>query len=157
VTCMTCAICNGTGKVKYRMLGDAMPTDVGNGVSVQAMDGWGTKPCACVKDLPAIAGVASWWDLETIYSKVVTVPIGNECAEITADCEIPRNDNGRRLHRTAENAYYPPLIRFEVPGHMTLHSDTAREMAAALIAAADACDKADELSVAVAFDERQKP
>jgi hypothetical protein len=77
----------------------------------------------------------------------VSVPIGNECIEVDADCEIPRGPDGRRYHRTAENAYYPPLINLAFPApSVTLHADSAREFAKALNAAADACDKADELA-----------
>jgi hypothetical protein len=144
---MACDECNGTGKQSYRTIGDALPTDIGNGLSVQAMGGWGTRACKCVRDLPAIDGQATWWETEVIYSTVVPIPIGNEAAEITADCEIPRGPDGRRYHRTADNAYYPPLIRLELECAATLHSDTAREIAAALVAAADACDKADELAM----------
>lgn len=121
---------------------------MGNGTTIQNIGGSGSRPCACVRDLPAIDGKATWWNTETIYSAVVGIPIGNECMEITADCEIPLNDAGRRLHRTADNAYYPPLVNVEGLGRAMLHSDTAREIAAALIAAADACDKADELAIA---------
>lgn len=144
---MGCESCNGTGRQIYRMIGDALPVDMGDGTTMQYMGGSGTRACKCVRDLPAIDGHATWWESETIYREVVGVPIGDECVEITADCEIPRGDDGRRYHRTAENAYYPPLIKLDMERSATLHSDTAREIAAALIAAADACDKADELAV----------
>jgi hypothetical protein len=140
---MACEHCNGTGKQTYRFLGDAMPRDLGNGLSVQDMGGQGTRACKCVRDLPATDGEATWWETESIYSEVVTVPIGCEAVEISADCEVPRGPDGRRYHRTPENAYYPPLIRLEMECAATLHADTAREIAAALIAAADACDARD--------------
>lgn len=143
---MSCELCNGTGKQVYRMIGDALPRDLGNGLSIQDMGGSGTRACKCVRDLPAIHGHATWWETETIYSEVVAVPIGNEAVEITADCEVPRGANGRRYHRVGANVYYPPLIRLEMECAATLHSDTAREIAAALTAAADACDKADDLT-----------
>lgn len=144
-----CEKCGGTGVVSYKTLGDAMPRDIGNGMTVQDMGGSGARPCECVRDLPAIDGEATWWSSESIYSEVVVVPIGNECVEIAATCEIPLNGGGRRLRRTADNAYYPPLVEVQVAQpNMTLHSDTARELAASLIAAADACDKADELAMA---------
>ena len=141
-----CEKCGGKGTITYRTLGDAMPTPLGDGTTIQATGGHGTRPCECVRDLPAIDGKATWWSSESIYSKVVVVPIHNEAVEISADCEIPLMDNGRRVHRTAENAYYPPLVEVETPPSLTLHSDTARELATALVAAADACDKADELA-----------
>jgi hypothetical protein len=142
----SCKECGGKGKISYRTPADLEPVDMGNGTTIQSMGGWSTRACSCVKDLPALDGVATWWDMESIYSEVVGVPIGAACIEVDADCEVPRDESGRRLHRTMENAYYPPLIRMVVPGDVTLHSDSARELAAALIAAADACDKADSLA-----------
>lgn len=141
-----CAECGGTGKIGYRTLGGDV-VNLGNGVVMEELGGWSTRPCACVKDLPAADGKASWWTSETVYAETVAIPIGNEAVEITADCEVPRAENGRRVHRTAENAYYPPLVDVVTDrDKLTLHSDTAREIAAALIAAADACDEADELA-----------
>lgn len=145
-----CPKCGGKGKISYRTPGDLEPTPLGDGTTIQSMGGWGTRACECVRDLPATDGKATWWETETIYSDVVSFPIFSECVEIHAICEVPRGDDGRRYHRTAENAYYPALIDAVWPGgeKSTLHADTARELAAVLIAAADACDKADELAVA---------
>lgn len=151
---LDCEKCGGAGKVRYSIASSGS-RDLGDGVTITDMGGTGTRACSCVRDLPAIDGKATWWETETIYSEVVVVPIGNEAVEITADCEVPRDENGRRVHRTAQNAYYPPLIRLEMECAATLHSDTAREIAAALVAAADACDKADELVVATM--EREAP
>lgn len=144
-----CEKCGGKGKISYRTLGDLEPTQLTADTTIQAMGGWGTRACSCVRDLPATDGHATWWETETIYSEVVDVPIGSECIEVSADCEVPRGPDGRRYHRTGENAYYPPLVDVEFPTpKVTLHSESAREFAAALIAAADACDKADELALA---------
>ncbi len=125
---MACELCNGSGTKTYSILGDAMPRDLGDGTTIQDMGGFGTRACQCVRDLPATDG---------------KVPIGCEAVEISADCEVPRGPDGRRYHRTPENAYYPPLIRLDMECAATLHADTAREIAAALVAAADACDARD--------------
>jgi hypothetical protein len=117
--------------------------DIGDGVVVRDMGGTGTRACSCVRDLPPIEGHASWWETETIYSEVVAVPIGDEYIEVKADGEVPRDDQGRRVQRTPENAYYPALVAIEGPGCMTLHGEDARKFATALIAAADACDARD--------------
>lgn len=146
-----CAECGGKGKISYRTpkgdsykLGDTVVTDLG-GIS--------TRPCKCVKDLAPVAGKATWWTSDVIYTETVVIPIGSEALEITAECEVPRGENGAALLRTAANAYYPPLIDLTTErDKLTLHSDTAREIAAALVAAADACDKADELACATAQD-----
>lgn len=141
---MACERCGGSGKVRYSILPsrpDAV--DLGGGVSVKDMGGSGTRACVCVRDLPPTAGHASWWETETIWSDVVPVPIGDGCVEITADGEVPRREDGRRVHRTQENAYYPALIRVSVAGDMTLHPEDARALAAALIVAAQACEERD--------------
>lgn len=148
---VSCEKCDN-GKITYRTLGDALPTELGDGTTIQMGDGFGTRPCECVRDLPPVDGEASWWDDESIYSKVVPVPIHNEAVEVGASCEIPLREDGRRVHRTADNAYYPPLIDVQAPKSMTLHAETARELAAALNAAADACDKADKLAMDTATD-----
>jgi hypothetical protein len=139
-----CEKCGDTGKIRYSFLGDVAPRPFGSdGTTIQYMGGSGTRACSCVRDLPAIDGKATWWETESIYSEVVQVPIGCECITVEADCEVPRDENGRRVHRTGDNVYYPALIRMEAPVSSTLHSDSARELAAALIAAADECDKRD--------------
>lgn len=143
----SCSRCGGSGKIQYSIPGDLEPTPLGDGTTIQRMDGHGTRACECVRDLPATDGHATWWETESIFSEVIDVPIGCECIEVDADCEIPRGPDGRRYHRTAENAYYPPLVNLTFPcPSVTLHADTAREFAKALIAAADACDKADEMA-----------
>jgi hypothetical protein len=48
-----------------------------------------------------------------------------------------------RLHRRG-NRFYPTLIEVDAPNTMTLHSDTARTLARALMAAADAADRIDD-------------
>jgi hypothetical protein len=139
-----CTICHGTGKVGYVIPGDPEPRPFGNnGMTVQTMDGYGTRACECTRDLPAIYDLATWWELESIYSAEVIALLGE--ISIKAECEVPRNENGRRCHRTVENCYYQALIDLELSRpKVTLFPDTARELAAALIAAAEACDKADE-------------
>lgn len=143
-----CSVCNGTGKVSYVIPGDPEPRPIGGGplagYTVQTMDGYGTRACECVRNLPAIYGKATWWESESPYSAVVDIPVGKDTVEVSVSLEVPRNENGRRCHRTVENYYYPALIDVEVSFEkLTLFPDTARELAAALIAAADACEKAD--------------
>lgn len=139
-----CEKCDGTGKLRHTTPADLEPTDIGNGVTVQGMGGISTRACSCVRDLPAIDGRATWWETESIYSTVVDVPIGCEAVEVQADCEVPRNSEGRRVHRVGENVYYPALVEVFTPEKLTLHADTARALAGALVAAAEACEKADE-------------
>ena len=141
-----CGICNGSGEVQYRTIGDALPTDLGNGVTIQSRGGTSTRACSCVRDLPATDGTATWWDSETLYTQIVMAPIFNECFEVAATGEVPRNEHGRRVHRTRENAHWPSLIHLDAPASSTLHPVDARKLAAALSEAADACDRADALA-----------
>lgn len=134
----TCERCSGKGTVTYDIPGDG----------ASAMGGFGTRPCVCVKDLPAVHGKATWWDWETLYSTGVPVLMpASEAIGITAGCEVPRRDDGRRVHRIARNVWYPALIDMYVGKEkVMLDSERARKLGAALIEAADACDKADEMS-----------
>ena len=144
-----CAKCGGTGKIRYGTIGDALPIDLGNGTTIQAMGGFGTRACECVRDLPAIDGDACWWETEDIYSTHITegVVMGSECIYVSADCEVPRNDLGRRVHRTARNAYYPPMVRVEVDGgSVTMRVDGAEKLIEALTAAVQLCGNAEALA-----------
>ena len=142
---MTCKICNGTGKVVHHEPPSSDVRDIGNGMTMQCMGGMFTRACACVRDLPPIDGAATWWDMEPVFGGVVAVPVGGEAIEVSVRVEVPRNDAGRRLHRTAENFYYPTLIEMEGPETVTFFPATARELSRVLLAAADACEKADTL------------
>lgn len=139
-----CEKCGGTGKLRYDIAPTPGTIDLGDGMTMVDMGGSGTAACECVRDLPACDGTATWWDLESIFSESVPVPIGDDSIEVRADCEIPRAANGRRVHRTPENAYYPPLVEVELLGStVTFHAVDARVLAAALVKAADACDERD--------------
>ena len=141
----SCNICNGTGKVVHREPPSA-PEDFGNGVTVQCMGGSSTRACACVRDLPPIDGKATWWDQETIYHAVVTSEMWDEAVEISCRCEVPRREDGRRVHRTAENFCYSTTVDIEGPEKLQLLPADARKFAAALVAAADACERADVIA-----------
>jgi hypothetical protein len=142
---VSCDRCGGTGKRRLTRPPSGESWRIGD-VVVEDGGGSSTAACDCVRDLPAIDGMATWWESETIHHVVVPVPIFDDAVEITAECEVPRRADGQRVHRTAENAYYPPLITVESPERITLDSEDARALAAALAAAADACDRADALA-----------
>lgn len=137
-----CEKCGGAGKLRYAMAATG-DSNIG-GVIIRDLGGTATRACSCVRDLPAIDGKATWWEEERLFSGAVPVPIGDTAIEVTVDGEVPRNEGGRRMLRTAENAYYPTCTRLEVPGpSVTLFGDDARALAAVLVRAADACDKTD--------------
>lgn len=141
---MACNICNGTGKVVHHEP-PAPERDLGNGMTVQCMGGSFTRACDCACDLPPIDGEATWWDQETIYSAVVTTAFFDEAIEISCKCEVPRREDGRRVHRTAENFYYGTTVDIEGAEKLQLLPEEARKFAAALIAAAEACERADKV------------
>lgn len=109
--------------------------------------GYSTYRCVCRMMLAPREGTASWWASETVLSVDVTVPIFNEMISIEVSSEVPMSaDNYRVLRRG--NRYYPTLITIETPPHLTLHADTARNLARALMQAAEAVDKIDDADVA---------
>lgn len=138
-----CAKCGGSGKVVYDVPPALEEHRLTDGTTIRDMGGFDTRACSCVAGLPAHDGKATWWGLESVFNEVVSIPIHCEAVEIDAQVEVPRDEGGRRVHRTARNAFYPPLVEAQTPESLTLHAETARELAAALIAAADACDEAD--------------
>jgi hypothetical protein len=145
----TCEICGGKGTVTYDIPATEAAVGIG-GMNVQGLGGFCTRPCACVRDLPAIYGEAKWWDSEMIRRDVIEIPVGDRSVSVKTTCEVPRDDGGRRLHRTVENSYFSPLIEFETDGdELTLLAGDARKVAAALIAAADACDAIETKSQAL--------
>jgi hypothetical protein len=104
---------------------------------------YSTVLCDCRKDVPPRDGKASWWTLESVYDADVVIPIGDESVSVKVSAEVPMSDDNYRLHRFG-NRYYPTLIDVEVShDKLTLHSDTARELAKALMAAADSADRID--------------
>lgn len=139
----SCQKCGGDGKIVYRTIGDAMPTDLGNGVAVQNTGGFSTRACSCVRDLPPIEGKATWWESETAWSVVFTDTIISDAAEITVDAEVPRDENGRRVVMRG-NRYYPTWVELQAPPRMLMHPDAARAFALKLLAAAEACDAVDD-------------
>jgi hypothetical protein len=102
-----------------------------------------TIPCECRKALPPREGQASWWGLESIYSQDVRIPVGDESFEVSVSAEVPYDSANYRVQRRG-NRYYPTLIDIECPDFMTLHACTARDLARALLAAAEAAEKIDD-------------
>lgn len=139
----SCSRCGGKGTVVYREIGDALPTDIGNGVTIQNTGGLSTRSCSCVRDLPPIDGKATWWESENVWSAVFTGTIENEACEITVDAEVPRDENGRRVVMRG-NRYFPTWVEVQAPPLMRLHPEDARRLALKLLAAAEVCDSIDD-------------
>jgi hypothetical protein len=106
-----------------------------------------TVPCSCRAELPARKGEAKWWGTEQVYAADVQIPIGNERASISVSAEVPYDAKNFRVERRG-NRYWPTLVNVESPADMTLHPETARELAQALLAAANAADAIDQADCA---------
>lgn len=128
--------CNGTGKLRYE---HAHRRDDGEVVGHTS----GSHPCPCRSSLEPRDGEARWWSLETIHHEAVPIPIGNECAEIEVEAEVPYSAENFKVHRRG-NRYYPTLVECELPSRVIVHAEDAREFARALMRAADAADAIDE-------------
>lgn len=132
---MVCDKCNDTGAyvVTHR---ETMP----NGGELA---GSSTIQCLCRAAIPPRQGRAVWWSSESVLSIDVKIPIFDESVSITVDAEVPMSKDNFRLQRRG-NRYYPTLIHIEAPKDMTLHACTARDLARALIQAAEAAEKVDD-------------
>lgn len=137
---LTACACGGTGRIEWTEPPDP-PRQSGEMV-MQFLGALGTSLCPCRKALPPREGEARWWTSERVYSATVAVPMFNESVEIRVDPEVPVSEDNFRVVRRG-NRYYPTLINVETPDSLTLHPDTARELAQRLIAAADAADAID--------------
>lgn len=134
-----CATCGGSG-IYGEQTSDART--FADGTRVES-SGYITHLCDCRAQLPARVGRAQWWSLRPVYRADVSVPIGCESVSISVDTEMPISAENYPVV-TRGNRYYPTLIEIEVSGDaLTLHADTAREIAQRLIAAADAADACD--------------
>lgn len=133
----SCERCGGTGKLRY----DEDHLD-GRGEVVGHTIG--TRACPCVRDLPPIEDVATWWESEVVWQKVWNDSIHpDSVVEITVSAEVPRNGDGRRTVMRG-NRYYPTMVEVDLPERLLMHPFQAREFALKLMAAAGAADAIDE-------------
>ena len=82
------------------------------------------------------------WSLETVLDLALDIPIHQDSISISVKTEVPMRGT-ERIERRG-NRYYPTLIDLELSHpDLTLHAETARELADMLIKAANAADAAD--------------
>lgn len=138
-----CEECKGTGKIGYRTPADPTPRVLVDGTTITQGEGWGTRPCKCVRELPAIEGQATWWGTETVWERVVECGVfPDDLAELTVRPEVPYAENGMRVHRRG-NRYFGTHVDAMFPTSAWLMPDDARRLALALLAAAEAADAID--------------
>jgi hypothetical protein len=131
----TCARCSDTGAYST-----TETTTRGQFISTSHI----THPCACRERISPRGGDAAWWSLETVLSTAVDIPIGAQQINVSVRAEVPMSRDNFRVHRHG-NRYYPTLIDVAVGDEsLSLHAETARELAAALIAAAEASEAIDK-------------
>lgn len=136
--------CDGTGRIVDRIPPSDHEVDIGNGLVMRQGGGYSSRLCSCRKDLPKRDGRASWWGAsEQVFEGTVEFAMFNEYATISVGVETCISEDNYLVHRTAENAYYPPITHLEVSDtDLTwLLPDDLRKLAAMLIAAADKCDE----------------
>jgi hypothetical protein len=141
---MACGRCKDTpGKLVVNHAPSGESRDLGDGVTISDAGGFSTRACPCVRDLPPVEREATWWEAETVWSRVHAVPIRDERIEIDVSAEVPRTKDGYRAVMRG-NRYYPTLIHVEQPESLTLLADDAIDLALALLAAAYAAKAVDD-------------
>lgn len=136
--------CDGSGKIVDEIKPAEHWNPIGNGMQMRMAGGYSSRLCACRKDLPKRDGVASWWGAsETVFEDTVEFAMFDEYATISVGVETCISEDNYLVHRTAENAYYPPITHLELSdADLTwLLPDDLRKLAAVLSAAADKCDE----------------
>ena len=141
---MLCSKCDGKGA--YGVTEPAETRTFPDGSQAVFGPSYSTQPCECRAVLPPRDGTAAWWSVESIYGIDVTIPIFDETFSISVKAEVPMSADNYRVHRRG-NRYYPTLIDVECPKDMTLHACTARDLARALIAAAEVAERVDDADV----------
>lgn len=135
---MTCK-CDGSGEI-VTITQKEWPQADG---TVIVTSGHSTSLCECRSSLPPREGKARWWGSRTVYEQTVGIPVDDETVSIEVQTEVPVSADGYPVV-TRGNRYYPTLVNVELDSRsLTLHSNTARELAARLIEAADAADRCD--------------
>jgi hypothetical protein len=136
-----CGRCNGTGKLRYEE--EHLPVQHADGTIVEGRTS-GTRPCRCVRDLPAIEGDASWWNSEVVWESVFNDSIGlDEVVEISVCSEVPRREDGRRVQMLG-NRCYPTMVELHLPSEMLMHPFQLRDLALKLLAAVAAAEAIDD-------------
>ena len=135
-TVSVCVKCAGTGAIAYertRQYGDMETHECGS------------NPCDCRMMLPPREGVVQWWSLETTYERTITLPMIDRRIVVSVRSEVPLSQDNYRVVMRG-NRYYPCTVDIGLHGSdsESLWPSLARELAVALIEAADRCDAIDK-------------
>jgi hypothetical protein len=136
--------CDGSGKIVDRIPESQEWHDFGNGLQIRNGGGYSSRLCSCRRKLPKRDGRATWWGTsEQVFDDTVEFALFDEWATLSVGVETCISEDNYLVHRTAENAYYPPVAHLEVSDAALswLLPDDLRKLAAMLLAAADKCDE----------------
>jgi hypothetical protein len=138
-TALADCMCNGTGAIRWTDEGV-----IGGAVSFVTN---GTSLCPCRRSLQPREGVASWWSSEVVFEAKIPAPLNPEFEPIVirVDAEVPIDAENYRVVLRG-NRYWPTLIDLSIGNECSaamLFPETARAIAAQLIAAADIADSID--------------
>ena len=139
-------LCDGSGEIKTI---EREPEDtqkpIGEGYYIGPSTCYTSRLCDCRANLGPRAGEARWWSSKTIYSDEWESQVHQHAGEIVVCAEVPISEDNYIVEKRG-NRYYPTFVDvdFESDWLHALFPDEARELAAKLIAAADACDAYDK-------------
>lgn len=134
--------CGGKGSYGYTTPpGPVRP--LGDGLTIQQMEGYRTALCECRRNLPPRDGKAAWWTAGAAYSETYKGTCDWFSVTVSLTPELPVSADNYPLRRTRENSYYPASVSIAIDGDPLVSSDL-RELAAFLVRMAD---KADEIDV----------
>lgn len=141
-------LCDGSGQIKYvEREPETVRRPIGGGLELGPMVTHGTHLCRCRWEAEPRVGDARWWTSRSVYSAEWESSVHRHEGEIMVRGEVPVSDENFIVHRTGENFYYPTTIDldFDQDWLHSLFPDEARDLAAKLVAAADAADAYDEV------------
>jgi hypothetical protein len=133
--------CDGTGRISYvtHEPEDAQ-REVAPGVVIGPATTWGSYLCRCRWALEPRPGQASWWVSKSIYEAEWYAEVFDRHLSVSVTAEVPVSSDNYIVEKRG-NRYYPTFV--DIGEATWVRPEEARELAALLIAAADAAETYD--------------